>query len=209
MKTDPVRSWIACSARRAAKASAGAMFGLCAVASSLAVASGWLGVAGATLAVIALAIVVIDRRALVIPNELNLSAFLVGLAAAALSTPARPGDAILHALLRAVVMFLAFFTFRAGYRRFRGVEGIGLGDVKLAAVAGVWLDWVNLPVAVDIAAVSALGVALLRRGGDLNMWAKLPFGAFLAPAIWLCWLLAEWRDKAALAEALATLSTGS
>ena len=122
-----------------------------------------------------------------------------------------PGEAILHALLRAAVMFLAFFAFRAGYRRLRGVEGIGLGDVKLAAVAGVWLDWVDLPVAVDIAAVSALGVALLRRvrGATSNMRAKLPFGAFLAPAIWLCWLLAEWRDKAALAEALATLSTGS
>jgi leader peptidase (prepilin peptidase)/N-methyltransferase len=182
------------------------LFGSSAVAASLAVAPGRLGVAGASLAVIAVIIVVIDRRAFIIPDPLNLAAFLIGFTAAVLSAPGEPEAAIGSALLRAAVMFLAFFVFRVGYRRLRGVQGLGMGDVKLAAVAGVWLDWVDLPVAVDVAAVAALGAALLRRwrGEDLNMQAKLPFGAFLAPAIWLCWLLAAWRGQAALA----TLSTG-
>jgi leader peptidase (prepilin peptidase)/N-methyltransferase len=63
-------------------------------------------------------------------------------------------------------------------------------------VAGVWLDWGDLPVAVNIAAVSALASALLARlrGNELSPASKLPFGAFLAPAIWTCWLLAIWRD---------------
>ena len=82
--------------------------------------------------------------------------------------------------LRAALMFAAFFAFRAGYRRLRGIEGMGLGDVKLAAVAGVWLDWADLPIAVDIAALSALAVALVSRLARrrLDPRAKLPFGAY-------------------------------
>ena len=93
-------------------------------------------------------------------------------------------------------MSAAFFAFRAGYRGLRGREGMGLGDVKLAAVAGVWLGWTDLPVAVDIAALSALASALLGRlrGNEWSLAAKLPFGAFFAPAIWICWLLAAWRS---------------
>ena len=89
-------------------------------------------------------------------------------------------------------MFGIFFVFRAGYRELRRREGMGLGDVKLAAVAGVWLAWTDLPIAVDIAAVSALASALLGRasGKKWSATEKLPFGLFFAPAIWICWLLA-------------------
>ena len=92
-------------------------------------------------------------------------------------------------------MFVLFFAFRAGYRTLRGVEGMGLGDVKLAAVAGVWLDWAFLPIVVEIAALSALAAALCARcpGDGFDPKARLPFGAFFAPAIWICWLLTAWR----------------
>jgi len=90
-------------------------------------------------------------------------AFVVGLATAGLTSEAPPGEAVLNALLRAGLMFGAFFAFRAGYARVRGIEGMGPGDVKLAAVAGVWLNWTDLPIAVDIAALSALASALLGR----------------------------------------------
>ena len=89
-----------------------------------------------------------------------------------------------------------FFAFRAGYRALRGIDGLGLGDVKLAAVAGVWLDWISLPLVVNIAALSAIAVLLLGRfrGNGLDSRARLPFGTFFAPAIWICWLLAAWRS---------------
>ena len=141
---------------------------------------------------------------MIIPDELNALALAAGLAAAGLKTQVSPGAAILDALLRAALMFAAFYAFRAGYRRLRGIEGMGLGDVKLAAVAGVWLDWVDLPIAVDMAALSALAVALIKRlkGIRLDPRAKLPFGAYFAPAIWLCWLLATWRGDGTLAAGL-------
>src|SRR6185295_8965709 len=78
-----------------------------------------------------------------------------------------------------------------GYRRWRGRDGLGLGDVKLAAVAGAWLGWVTITAVVELAALAALAAYLLaaaRRRQPLKGSAFLPFGAFLAPAIWLGWL---------------------
>jgi leader peptidase (prepilin peptidase)/N-methyltransferase len=164
-----------------------------AVSWCLVVAPGWAGVAGAGLAVLALAIAVVDRRSLIIPDPLNALAFIVGTLALGLKSEA--SEAIANALMRAAIMFGVFFAFRVGYRKLRGREGMGLGDVKLAAVAGVWLNWADLPIAVDIAALSALASALLGRasGKEWSPTEKLPFGFFFAPALWICWLLALWR----------------
>ena len=167
-----------------------------AVWASVAAAPGWSGAAGAVLAGLMLAIVVIDYRRMIIPDELNALAFIAGLVAAGVGTEVAPTVAISQALLRASLMFALFFAFRAGYRTLRGMEGMGLGDVKLAAVAGVWLDWGDLPIAVNIAALSALAAALYARlrGKEFDPKARLPFGAFFAPAIWICWALAAWRS---------------
>jgi leader peptidase (prepilin peptidase)/N-methyltransferase len=166
-----------------------------AVLASFAAAPGWSAAAGAVLAALMLAIAVVDHRRMVIPDELNSLAFIAGLVAAGVGAEAAPAIAILHALVRASLMFALFFGFRAGYRALRGFEGMGFGDVKLAAVAGVWLDWSFLPVVVEIAALSALAIALYARfrGEGFDPKARLPFGAFFAPAIWICWALAAWR----------------
>jgi leader peptidase (prepilin peptidase) / N-methyltransferase len=166
-----------------------------AVLTSIAVAPGWSGAAGAMLAGLMVAIAVIDNRRMIIPDELNALAFIVGLVAAGVGTDAVSTGAILQALIRASLMFILFCAFRAVYRTLRGMEGMGFGDVKLAAVAGVWLDWASLPIAVEIAALSALAAALYARlrGNEFNAKARLPFGAFFAPAIWICWMLTAWH----------------
>jgi leader peptidase (prepilin peptidase)/N-methyltransferase len=96
------------------------------------------------------------------------------------------------AFARGAVLALLFYALRALYRRLRGRQGIGLGDVKLAAVAGTWLDWLTLPIAIEIAALAALGVIGIRyyaSGRRRDAALKFPFGLFLAPSIWACWLL--------------------
>jgi leader peptidase (prepilin peptidase)/N-methyltransferase len=170
-----------------------AVAALGALAASVATAPGLNGAAGTALAAICLTIAIFDYRLMIIPDELNALALVTGVAAAGLETS--PANAILTAVIRAGVMFAAFFLFRFGYRRLRGVEGIGLGDVKLAAVAGAWLDWPDLPIVVDVAALSALTAAILARlrGHKLHPMAKLPFGVFFAPSIWACWWLAASR----------------
>ncbi len=171
--------------------------GISSILASFAIAPGWLGVAGASLAVLMLAIAAIDRRRLIIPDQLNALAFIAGLVAAGVHDEVFDEDAIVNAIVRAVTMFGVFFAFRAGYRTLRGREGMGFGDVKLAAVAGVWLDWTDLPIAVDVAALSALASVLFSRAmrKEWKLTEKLPFGLFFAPAIWVCWLFAIWRQN--------------
>ena len=73
----------------------------------------------------------------------------------------------------------------------RGREGLGLGDVKLAGVAGAWLDWATVPLAAEVAALAALGCYVVGRistGRPISATNRMPFGFFLAPAIWLGWL---------------------
>ncbi len=83
-----------------------------------------------------------------------------------------------------------FLSLRWIYGWLRQREGLGLGDVKLAFVAGAWLDWIMIPVAIEIAALGALVVyAAWRITGCQTIRTRLPFGLFLAPAIWFSWLI--------------------
>ena len=80
-------------------------------------------------------------------------------------TPAaREPDAMLEAtamaVLRGTVLALIFFALRYGYAQWRGRQGLGLGDVKLAFVAGAWLDWLMIPLAIQLAAFAALSAYL-------------------------------------------------
>ena len=161
-------------------------------AASMSAVPGVTGAMGATLGLIMLAIAVIDMRHFIIPDPLNAAAFVLGLAQAVVMNGQERWTAVADASLRAAVLAALFLILRAGYARLRGWDGIGLGDVKLAAVAGVWLDWAVMPIAIEIAALSALGAyaihhVLRRRAMRAN--ARVPFGLFFAPSIWIGWLL--------------------
>jgi len=150
------------------------------------------GAAGAGLALLMVAIAAIDARRFIIPDELSAAALALGLGHAALQADDSVAAALGFAALRGAALGLAFWSLRLLYRRMRGQEGLGLGDVKLACVAGVWLDWPAIPVAIEIAALSALAVCAVRYfrdGRSFRATTKMPFGLFFAPAIWLAWLL--------------------
>ena len=174
-----------------------AMIGFAALAVGLGVVSAWAapgtpGFLGTGLAFIMLAIAVIDARLFVIPDELTVAAFILALIDAAVIEPQAIVEAVGLAVLRGAALALLFFGLRAGYRRLRGREGIGLGDVKLAGVAGAWLGWLTIPIAVEIAALAALaayGIRYYAVGRPFEAALKFPFGLFFAPAIWLGWLL--------------------
>jgi leader peptidase (prepilin peptidase)/N-methyltransferase len=152
-------------------------------------APGWLG---AVLALLMIAIAAIDARHFRIPDSLNAAGAALGLLHAVAQGQGDVANALTAAAVRGAALALMFFTLRALYSRLRGREGIGLGDVKLAAVAGAWLDWAAMPVAIEIAAVTALIVYGVRRftlGRPVRATTRLPFGLFFAPAIWLGWIL--------------------
>jgi leader peptidase (prepilin peptidase)/N-methyltransferase len=150
------------------------------------------GVAGGGLALLMIAIAVVDARRFIIPDELTIAALALGFVHAALLDTDAIMQSLATAALRGAVLALAFWGLRIAYARLRGREGIGLGDVKLAGVAGVWLDWATMPVAIEIAALAALAVYAVRRfrgGRSVGRTIRLPFGLFFAPAIWTGWLL--------------------
>jgi leader peptidase (prepilin peptidase) / N-methyltransferase len=100
--------------------------------------------------------------------------------------------AVAMAAMRGAALALVFLALRGTYMWWRRREGLGLGDVKLAAVAGAWLDWPMLPVVIEIAAVSALTGHILRqklRRRAISPTGRVPFGVFFAPAIWICWAI--------------------
>jgi leader peptidase (prepilin peptidase)/N-methyltransferase len=161
------------------------------VAASLLAAPGPEGLLGAFLAALMLAIAVVDSGRYIIPNELTGAALALALARAGLAGPGVDWLAALGAAVRAIAVAVPLLVLMIGYRRWRGRDGLGLGDIKLAAVAGAWFGLVTIFAVIELAALSALGAYIVNgylRQRPLKATAFLPFGAFLAPAIWLGWL---------------------
>jgi leader peptidase (prepilin peptidase) / N-methyltransferase len=164
---------------------------IAAVMGSLLAAPGLDGLLGALLAALMLAIAVTDSRRYIIPNELTAAAFALALLRAGTVGPEADWYAVMWAALRALAIALPFLTLMWAYRRWRGRDGLGLGDVKLAAVAGAWLGLTTVFAVVELAALAALGAYAASgylRKRPLKKTAFLPFGLFLAPAIWIGWL---------------------
>jgi leader peptidase (prepilin peptidase) / N-methyltransferase len=149
------------------------------------------GAFGTTLAVLMLAIAVSDFRRFIVPDMLTGSAFVLGLIFAAMFDDAPLAQAIMTCLLRAAAAALPLLALMLIYEWWRGRPGLGLGDVKLAAVAGAWLDWLTIVAVIEVAALAALVAYAVWRyvlHRPIAPTTPLPFGLFLAPAIWAGWL---------------------
>ena len=167
------------------------LIGALAVGLSFAASPDWRGVFGAALALLMLAIALSDIRHFIVPDALSASAFMLGLIFAALFDDAPLAEAILTCLLRAAAAALPLLALMLFYEWWRGRPGLGLGDVKLAAVAGAWLDWFTIVGVIEVAALAALAAYAVWRyvlHRPIAATTPLPFGLFLAPAIWAGWL---------------------
>ncbi|HEX8141906.1 MAG TPA: prepilin peptidase [Pyrinomonadaceae bacterium] len=67
------------------------------------------------------------------------------------------------------------------WERLRGVEAMGLGDVKMMFMVGAYLGWRLTAVTIFLAVLtgSLTGIALMLRRGQRDMQMLLPFGIFL------------------------------
>jgi len=132
------------------------------------------------------ALVVIDIDFKLLPDALTLPGTLV----AVLGALAGPGAR--HALLGIAVGSGYLWLFAWGWRTFLRREGMGGGDVKLAAMFGALLGPVGAFLTISLAAFGgALTGALLMARGRGGMRTELPFGAFLGPAALVVFL---WGD---------------
>lgn len=128
----------------------------------------------------------IDLAAYRLPDVLTLPLLAAGLAVAFLL----PGRPVLDHLAGAAVGWGALAGLAWAFRRWRGVDGMGLGDAKLFGAGGAWLGWTALPSVMLIACAAAfLWVAfrVLRRGRAAAR-EGIAFGVPLSLAILAVWL---------------------
>ena len=123
----------------------------------------------------------IDLEFKLLPDVLTLPGTGLGVAAALLALGWVPGA--LHALLGIAVGSGVLWFLAWAWITFRKVEGMGMGDVKLAAMFGAVLGWQLALLTLFVAALAGSlwgGALMLRRRGGMN--SELPFGTLLAPA---------------------------
>ncbi len=67
------------------------------------------------------------------------------------------------------------------WEKLRGIEAMGLGDVKMMFMVGAYLGWrlTILTIFMGVLSGSIIGIALMLRQGRRNMQMLLPFGVFL------------------------------
>lgn len=123
-----------------------------------------------------------------LPDAITLPGTLIGIGAAVLGPGAR--HAMFGMLLGAGLLWLV----AEAYFRVRKIEGLGGGDVKLAAMFGAVLGGPLTLLTIFLAAFAGtlVSVVLMSRGRADGRTA-LPFGTFLAPAALVAFL---WGDLA-------------
>lgn len=123
---------------------------------------------------------VIDWRMFIIPNGINLVIFLLG--AVRLVTDLGNWPLYVIGMVSVSLVFLLLHVATGG-------NGLGMGDVKLVAGAGLLLGWPNMLLAVLVGSLSGAIIHSVRmkRGAG----KKLAFGPYLAAGIWFSALFGE------------------
>ncbi|MBY0380395.1 MAG: A24 family peptidase [Xanthobacteraceae bacterium] len=131
------------------------------------------------LCLLSLVLAWIDIRHGIIPDYLNLTIAGVGF----LRTVIVSGPLIgLESVCEGVAIGATFWLLRRLYFSFRKIQGLGLGDVKFLAAAGIWIGVAGLPMLLLVAALTALvctGVLQLA-GRQFTGQTSISFGPFLA-----------------------------
>ena len=135
----------------------------------------WMGLATALLV-----LGLIDLEHQLLPDAVTLPGTVFGVAASFL-----PGARVapLASLAAAAGGWLVFAGFALAWRKLRGIDALGQGDWKMAAMLGAFFGWERLLLTVLLATAtgSLVGLAILSLGkGGLR--SKLPLGTFLAVA---------------------------
>jgi leader peptidase (prepilin peptidase)/N-methyltransferase len=85
--------------------------------------------------------------------------------------------ALIGALLGGGSLWLMGWT----WEKLRGIEAMGLGDVKMMFMVSAYLGWrlTILTIFIGVFSGSFIGIFLMVRSGQRNMQMLLPFGVFL------------------------------
>jgi leader peptidase (prepilin peptidase)/N-methyltransferase len=149
-----------------------------------------------------LALVFIDAEHMILPNVITYPGivfavvarvaipFLTGtphfddvpsLAQGALANMPIPVTSLAGALIGALLGGGSLWLMGWTWEKLRGIEAMGLGDVKMMFMVGAYLGWrlTILTIFIGVLSGSVIGILLMARQGQRNMQMLLPFGVFL------------------------------
>jgi leader peptidase (prepilin peptidase) / N-methyltransferase len=119
-----------------------------------------------------MAVTITDLEQRIIPNKILMAATLIGLAIVAVGDPSSLPERAIAAAAAGGLLFAAALL---------SPSGMGLGDVKLAAVMGFCLGRAVAPALfIALLAGSLVGLAMIAREGASARKKAIPFGPFLA-----------------------------
>ncbi len=129
----------------------------------------------------------IDLRFFIIPDIVTLPGIGLGL----LSSLLREDITLLGSLLGALTGLLISLGIYLYYVKFRGMEGLGFGDVKLLSMIGAFTGIFGVLSALFIGSLAGLLFALPYLLRSKNLQFAIPFGPFLSLGCFLGVLLKE------------------
>jgi len=141
----------------------------------------------AALVSMTIALIYIDADIQILPDVIDLPGVAIGIL---LSLVPRADDSLtlagdlLHSVAGAIAGAAVLLAVSLAYRLLRGVEGMGLGDVKMLAMIGATLGPRALFSVLLLASVTGalVGLAMMAVTRRNNLQFALPFGVFLGIA---------------------------
>ena len=119
----------------------------------------------------------IDLEHRILPNVITIPGTVIGFIFSFVNPPGWTSS-LVGLLIGGLIPLAVAWT----YEKVRGVEGLGMGDVKMLALIGAFLGWQQVLLTLVLASFmgSVVGVPLAIRQRDMK--ASMPFGTFLAIA---------------------------
>lgn len=143
---------------------------------------GWTAASAVILAYMLLVLALIDIDHRILPNVITLPGTAVGLALSTVDPQIAWWDALLGAFLGGGVLYGVAWL----YLKMRGIEGMGMGDVKMMMLVGAFVGWQGTFMTIFIGSLlgTVAGISVIAlKGRDWGY--ALPFGTFLAIAAFM------------------------
>lgn len=143
-----------------------------------------------TLALVAT--VFIDLEFRIIPDRFSLGCWLI----AAIASFLWGIPPLAESMAGGAMGFGLFFLMSWGYEKYKGIEGLGFGDVKMMGWLGTWVGVQKVPFVILSASLTGLIAGLIAmRTSKEGFKTAIPFGPFLALggyAVWIISALGYW-----------------
>lgn len=150
---------------------------------------GYIAIFVSLIATTLLVMSLIDFKYYILPDELQLLLLILFLVLCFLSNTII--DLLLNGCWGLILGAGILFLVRIVYLYWRGIEGIGLGDIKLVGIAGLYIGIQGIPFMLLIGSLSTLCIAipymLIKKKKDMKL--MLPFGPGLALGFLMTFIL--------------------